>query len=422
MLSDDELVEQILLGNENVAEELIKRYYTSILRYCRWHCSNLEKAEDLTQETFLKLFKNLSGYKGKKKFKAYLYTIANHLCIDESRKVEFYPLEDEENIAHEYNDIVRLEDRAEISYFLNFLSSEQREAVILRFGEQLSFGEIAKVMGCNMRTAQSRVRNALKIMRKEQENERKNLKGYLQQSLGEEVQPKRLEETIKLCTEIVREQEVTRAEPRTGFFHYLSDVFRFEGIPIFGLQAVTLFIVCLTIASIADVPKNIPIFMPLFVLAIMPAIFKSQYYGMSEIEAVTRASGAQITLAKLVLAGAANLVCITILLCMEVYLQNSYKEIGQMVLYCLVPYLVCMVALLRLIRLQKKQSLQICAIVMLGSCICWGMSARILPWLYETSAVGVWIVTFLIFAMFFINEIHYIAEMRKEGKMYGIVA
>ena len=97
MLSDDELVEQILLGNENAAEELIKRYYTSILRYCRWHCSNLEKAEDLTQETFLKLFKNLSGYKGKKKFKAYLYTIANHLCIDESRKVEFYPLEDEEN-------------------------------------------------------------------------------------------------------------------------------------------------------------------------------------------------------------------------------------------------------------------------------------------------------------------------------------
>ena len=71
MLSDDELVEQILLGNENAAEELIKRYYTSILRYCRWHCSNLEKAVDLTQETFLKLFKNLSGYKGKKKFKAY---------------------------------------------------------------------------------------------------------------------------------------------------------------------------------------------------------------------------------------------------------------------------------------------------------------------------------------------------------------
>lgn len=112
----------------------------------------------------------INGYT--EKFLKVSKRIANHLCIDESRKVEFSPLEDEENTVHEYNDIVRLEDRAEISYFLKFLSSEQREAVILRFGEQLSFGEIAKVMGCNMRTAQSRVRNALKIMRKEQENER----------------------------------------------------------------------------------------------------------------------------------------------------------------------------------------------------------------------------------------------------------
>lgn len=172
MLSDDELVEKIRLGNENAAEELIERYYTSILRYCKWHCSDLEKAEDLTQETFLKLFKNLFGYKGKKKFKAYLYTIANHLCIDESRRVQFSSLEEAKNIEHEYKDIVQLEDREEINYLLSFLSSEQRETVILRFGEQLEFQEIAKVMGCNMRTAQSRVRNALKIMRKEQENGR----------------------------------------------------------------------------------------------------------------------------------------------------------------------------------------------------------------------------------------------------------
>ena len=80
-MSDDELVKQIQLGNEAAAEELIKRYYTSILRYCRWHCSSSEVAEDLTQETFFRLFKNLSGYSGRKKFKAYLYTIANHLCM-----------------------------------------------------------------------------------------------------------------------------------------------------------------------------------------------------------------------------------------------------------------------------------------------------------------------------------------------------
>lgn len=169
--SDDDLVEQIRHGDEKAAEELIKRYYPSILRYCKNHCFHQEKAEDLTQETFLKLFQNLSRYKGKRRFKAYLYTIANHLCIDESRKIEVYPLNDEE-VIEESDEMSRIEDRSEIGYLLNVLSPEQREAIILRFGEELSFWEIARVMGCNMRTAQSRVRNALKIMRKEQENGR----------------------------------------------------------------------------------------------------------------------------------------------------------------------------------------------------------------------------------------------------------
>lgn len=170
LLSDDELIELIKNGDEQAAELLINRYYTSILRYCKWHCYSMEKAEDLAQETFYRLFRNISGYKGKKKFKAYLYTIANRLCIDESRKTSLYPLEGEENIINERDEILRLEDNEEITYLLNVISPEQREAIILRFGEQLEFHEIAKIMGCNMRTAQSRVRNGLKIMRKEQRN------------------------------------------------------------------------------------------------------------------------------------------------------------------------------------------------------------------------------------------------------------
>lgn len=116
-MDDDELIERIQSGDEAAAEELIKRYYTFILRYCRWHCLNSQKAEDLTQETFYKLFKNLSGYKGKKKFKAYLYTIAKHLCIDESRKAPFYPLEDEENLVNEHNEILQLLDRRKSDIF-----------------------------------------------------------------------------------------------------------------------------------------------------------------------------------------------------------------------------------------------------------------------------------------------------------------
>lgn len=251
------------------------------------------------------------------------------------------------------------------------------------------------------------------------------LKKYLQQSLQQETKPKRLEETINECIELMREQKLVqnvRKEQRTGFVQYLSDILHFEGIPILVLQTITLFIVCLVISTVADIPRYIPAFMPLFALTVMPVMFKCQYYGMSEIEAVTRASGSQIVLAKLILAGALNIVCMTILISFEVYLQNSYKEIGQMILYCLVPYLVCMVSMLRLIRLRRKESIQICTVIMLSSCVCWGVLARTVPWLYETSAFGIWIVAFLCFAMFFIKEIYFIITMRKEGKMYGIIA
>lgn len=166
-VGDDELVERIKGGDGAAAEELINRYYGAILRYCGWHCAAPEKAEDLTQETFLKLFRSLPKYKSKNKFKAYLYTIANRLCIDESRKMPVYSLEDAEDMADRKNTIAQAEHREDIRRLLGVLSVEQREAVILRFGQELGFSEIAKVMGCSMRTAQSRVRNGLRLMRKE---------------------------------------------------------------------------------------------------------------------------------------------------------------------------------------------------------------------------------------------------------------
>ncbi|MCI9296757.1 MAG: RNA polymerase sigma factor [Lachnospiraceae bacterium] len=167
LTKDDLLIKQAKAGDENAAELLIRRYYSSILRYCRWHCPNLETAEDLTQETFIRLFRHLHEYKERGTLKAYLYTIANRLCIDESRKIGFSPLHSTEIPAAEDSSLHQIEERDQIRYLLKFLSPEQREAVLLRFEEELSFSEIARITGCSLRTAQSRVRNGLKIMRKE---------------------------------------------------------------------------------------------------------------------------------------------------------------------------------------------------------------------------------------------------------------
>ena len=259
----------------------------------------------------------------------------------------------------------------------------------------------------------------------------KEIKKHLQQILqrrGEsekQINEIKLKETIRSCIEIMREQKSEQSyleEPRSDFVRYLSDIFRFEGIPIFGLQAAALFIICLMIRTAAGSLSYIAVLMPLFALAVMPATFKGQYYRMSEIEAVTRASGPQIVLAKLILAGAANLLCMTVFVLFEMHLKKSYEEIGQIILYCLVPYLVCMVNMLRLIRLCRKENMQVCAIIVPASCLGWGVLAKAVPWLYDASAFCLWIAAFLFFAAFFIREIHFIVIAGKEGKMYGIVA
>lgn len=251
----------------------------------------------------------------------------------------------------------------------------------------------------------------------------RRIEEYLQSSLrqGEEGSPDKIEETAAGCIEIMRGQGGYGEEERTGFWQFLSDVLRFEGLAIFGLQAGVLFVICLQVGYMDNVSHYIPVFTPLFALAVMPVLFRSQFYKMGEMEAVTRTSGVEIILAKLILAGGANLICITVLLCLIMRLQNSLENMGQMVLYSLVPYLVCMSAMLRLIRLRRKERISVCAVAMAGSCVGWGLSAKALPWLYETSAAGLWIVLFVIFAGFFGKELCLIWEMKREGKPYGII-
>ena len=171
-MSDDELVEQIRRGDTAAAEELVRRHYAPVLRYCRNMCGSGERAEDLAQETFLRLFRSLAGYVGRGKFRAFLYTIADHLCADERRRRRPAPLEDGERLPDPRDRLRQAEDRAEIDRLLAPLTPEQRRAVILRYGEQLTFREIGQVTGCSLRTAQGRVRSALQIMRRVWNDER----------------------------------------------------------------------------------------------------------------------------------------------------------------------------------------------------------------------------------------------------------
>ena len=118
----------------------------------------------MTQETFLRVFKNIYIYEQKGSFKAYLYTIAHHLCIDENRKYVAFELDD--NLPIEDQRLRQIEDRDQINSLLNLLTPIQREVVLLHCGEQLSFREISEILDIPARTVHSRVRAALSILRK----------------------------------------------------------------------------------------------------------------------------------------------------------------------------------------------------------------------------------------------------------------
>ena len=166
-MSDEELIEGIRQGDRSAADELIRRYNPLIFRYCLYRCGNKETAEDLTQETFLRLIKYLPRYKNDGRLKTYLFSIANRLCIDENKQNHSSSLENAEQLPSPHDGLRRIEDRDLIRSLLKDLPPGQQEAVILRFGERLTYQEIARETGCTMRTAQWRVKYALEKIRKE---------------------------------------------------------------------------------------------------------------------------------------------------------------------------------------------------------------------------------------------------------------
>ena len=90
------LIRKMKQGDDAAFDLFIRKYYKDILSYCSYHCIDKGYAEDLTQETFIRFFTKLSSYHYKGKTKNYLYTIANHLCIDYMKKVKEIPTEEEE--------------------------------------------------------------------------------------------------------------------------------------------------------------------------------------------------------------------------------------------------------------------------------------------------------------------------------------
>lgn len=166
MTREDQWIKRMEQGDTSAVDELIESYYPEILRYCLWHAPNRYLAEDAAQETFLKAVRFFDRYTHKGKFKPFLYRIAANTCVDLWRKEreQDIPL-DEMTVEPAYEDPELA--AMELRQLVRGLPEELQEIVLLRFGQDLSLREISQVVGLPLRTVQSRLRSALKRLKKE---------------------------------------------------------------------------------------------------------------------------------------------------------------------------------------------------------------------------------------------------------------
>lgn len=176
MQSDElELVQRIVDGETNAFEEIVKAYekkvYSSALRMCK----NVEDAEDIAQEAFLRLYKALPNFKGDSSLSTYLYRITANLCVDALRKnsgasvVSIYTAdEDGEEYTIELPDgapspleqLERKELAAAIREAIDELPDISREIIVLREIDGLSYKEIEETTGLEEGTVKSRLLRA----------------------------------------------------------------------------------------------------------------------------------------------------------------------------------------------------------------------------------------------------------------------
>ena len=165
MDADLGLILRMRNGNEQAAEEFVRKYYPAIGKYCLLHCQNKSDAEDMTQVVFEHFFRSFPEYRHHGKALNYLYTIAANVCRDHARRVEPIPLEEletEPEAPPGQEDTILDVRRA-----LGHLPEELRETAILYYFQDRTQAEIAKILGIGLPLVKYRIRRAKELLREQ---------------------------------------------------------------------------------------------------------------------------------------------------------------------------------------------------------------------------------------------------------------
>ncbi len=175
--SDSDLVGAALDGQSRAFEEITRRYQHRLINFVNRSIGDFERAEDIVQETFLRVYRHLARFDRSKKFSTWIYTIAGNLAKNELRNRSRNPVFLFQSLVSKWKEEDRpLEwedprNRPDDLYRKRFLvrrvedavaqlSPDHRVVFVLREFEGKSYEEIAGIVGCNLGTVKSRLNRA----------------------------------------------------------------------------------------------------------------------------------------------------------------------------------------------------------------------------------------------------------------------
>ena len=160
-------------ADKNAAGELLKIYYADIFAYLRRLCGSKQDAEDLTQETFVKVWSSLDGFKGHSKFSTWLYRIAHNTYIDWQRRNTSSIKSNTDQWWREcivknpgpFANAAEHQLARQLYEAVDQLDEDKKQVVHLHYYQGLSIRKTAKVLGIATSTVKYRLREVFKILR-----------------------------------------------------------------------------------------------------------------------------------------------------------------------------------------------------------------------------------------------------------------
>ena len=187
VMTDEELAMDYVNGNNRAFDELLFRHQSKLFSYILFVVRDREIADDLFQETFVKVITKLQEgkYSPSGKFSAWMMRIAHNVIMDLYRGLKVQKIVDtsDDNVLSNIstNDFYSMDIESQyvnaqvlkdVKKLMNFLPASQREVVYMRYYQQLSFKEIAEMTNVSINTSLGRMRYAiLNLRRMVKENE-----------------------------------------------------------------------------------------------------------------------------------------------------------------------------------------------------------------------------------------------------------